>query len=618
MNVSGKRDAGAVISPVEVEAVSLDQGGLSEEAAKFRGLAKGEEAATLYLDMTDLIEYVKSNTSLSGIQRVVANIINGIEGYSRLKADCRIIPVIPEYDNCRVFAVDAALVVTMVDALEVARADRTPLNKAIEAVYASRKLVEPKSGDTFAIAGAFWIYAHFDMVRQMRDRGVKFVVFIHDLIQISHPEYVHEAATLVFRRSLVDVLTLADAVLTNSEFVAEDVRDFMRKHTTFEVPVTAVPLATELKPTSSGHRALGEKVRDLIGEPYVLSVSTIEVRKNHMYMIRVWEQLIRKNVANIPLLVFVGKVGWDIEPFLKYLNESDHLGGRLHVIHGVTDYELSELYRHAMFTIFPSFIEGFGLPLGESLAYGKPCISSNRASMPEVGGKFARYINPEDVREGAAEVERLLADPGELQRWTAEIAAGYKPRTWFEFVTDFFNAATEVDKIDGGMNGVIEAGEIVGMGRDEIKRRDGLGKRLAYLAPARIRGWHAVEGWGCWASSRRATLRFPTVLPGASPITLYLMLTLPDGTKFDAVSIVAEVGGISTRFGRFKAAPKWVVLDGKTDANGVVEIILVSSGQFGRADARELYVGVQALAYCERRDVEARLSLIEKIALGGD
>ena len=185
---------------------------------------------------------------------------------------------------------------------------------------------------------------------------MKFVVFIHDLIQISHPEFVHEAATLTFRRALLDVLMLANGVLTNSEFVAQDVRNFMRKRMKFELPVQAVPLATELAPTGGKSLVLSKKVREVIDEPYVLSVSTIEVRKNHMFMVRLWEKLIENHIPNIPNLVFVGKLGWDIDKFKRYLDTTDHLGGRLRVLHGVTDYELSELYEHAMFTMFPSLV----------------------------------------------------------------------------------------------------------------------------------------------------------------------------------------------------------------------------------------------------------------------
>ena len=427
---------------------------------------------TIFLDMTDLIEYAKTNPSLSGIQRVVANLIGGIEHYYNKHQEVHIIPVIPEYDNMRAFAVNRSLVLLMIKALQEAAVDRAALNKAIDAVYASRKPVEPKRGDIFVIAGAFWIYPHYDMILRFRDEGVKFVVFIHDLIQISHPEFVHEAATLTFRRALVDVLMLANGVLTNSEFVAQDVRNFMQTRMKFELPVQAVPLATELPPSGGRNRTLSDKVRDVIRDPYVLSVSTIEVRKNHMYMVRLWEKLIESHIPNIPNLVFVGKIGWDVEKFRQYLTESDHLGGRLRVLHGVTDFELSELYEHAMFTMFPSFVEGFGLPVGESLAHRKPCISSNRSSMPEVGGKFARYVNPEDVGEGYALVRDLLANPDKLDHWTSEIATSFKPKTWDRFSMEFFDAAAKISKPDEhAANRLIEAATLSGWARPKSPAR---------------------------------------------------------------------------------------------------------------------------------------------------
>ena len=599
MNVSGGSGAVDAI-PVDVDNAIRPGGEPPREA-------------TLYLDMTDLMEYVKSNSSLSGIQRVVANVIGRIGAYCETNAGRTIVPVIPEYDNRRVFAVDTSLVTRMIAALEASRADRAPLMKAIEAVYNSRRLVEPKAGDVFAIAGAFWIYQHFDMVRDLRGRGVRFVVFIHDLIQISHPEYVHEAATLTFRRALVDVLLLADAVLTNSEFVAEDVREFMRRRIDFELPVTAVPLATELG-RIDGQKILSDKVRNVLSERYALSVSTIEVRKNHMYMVRVWEQLIRDNVLDIPLLVFAGKIGWDIEPFQAYLKSSDYLGGRLHVINDVTDYELSELYEHALFTLFPSFVEGFGLPVGESLAHGKPCIASNRASMPEVGGKFARYVDPENVGQGVAEVERLLRDPQALEQWTEEIVEGFRPRTWTEFVDDFFGAIFEVEKRPGPFNGAIEPGEIVGMGRDEVRQRDALGKRLIYLALARAKGWHPVETQGCWANSRRATLRFPTSLPANALATLYLMLQLPNGTNSESVSVVVETKGRSARVTGLQVQPKWHIVDARTDENGVIDLALISAGTFAHPDPRELFIGLKALAYCAEGDADGRMMMLERIS----
>ncbi len=231
---------------------------------------------------------------------------------------------------------------------------------------------------------------------------------------------------------------LADFVMTNSEYVANDVRKFMSSRLNFSVPVKSAPLATALvgeqKQVSQPTR---RDVRAAASSPFVLSVSTIEVRKNHLYMIKIWEELIAKGAKNIPNLVFVGKLGWDIEPLMKYIDQSGHLDGRLHILSNVSDHELTYLYDKCLFTMFPSFVEGFGLPVGESLAHGKPCIASNRSSMPEVGGRFVKYVSPEDVEGGVRLVEELLADPAALSAWEKEIREEYKPRTWTEFAAGF-------------------------------------------------------------------------------------------------------------------------------------------------------------------------------------
>jgi glycosyltransferase involved in cell wall biosynthesis len=588
--------------------------GLGGDVSDLEG-ADALAVKTIYVDMTDLIVYVQTNASLSGIQRVVANLIEGIDAFSALHENINVVPVIPEYDKMRVFSVNRHLVLAMIEALHKGGSN---IQKAVDAVYATRVLVKPKRGDIFTIAGAFWIYPHYDMIQRLRENGVKFVIFIHDLIQISHPQYVHKAATLVFRRALIDVLKLANGVLTNTEFVAGEVRQFMRENLNFEIPVKSVFLSTELTKPSKALAAPSDKVQEVLAEPYALSVSTIEVRKNHMYMVKIWERLIREKVPNIPNLVFVGKLGWDIEPFQDYLDHSDQLEGRLKVLSGVTDAELSDLYKGAMFTMFPSFVEGFGLPVGESLAYGKPVISSNRASMPEVGGKFARYVDPDDIYEGFTLVRDFLTHPDKLAQWTAEVQSGYRSRTWREFAIDYLQSTTEIDKADARpVNGVFEAGDVVGMGSAEVDRRGDLGKPLTYLAPARRVGWHAVEPWGCWASARRATLHLPTRLAPNSEVCVYLHLQTPGRTDPEAVSLHVDVGGRLNVFKRLQPRRHWVVAEGRTDAEGAISISIVSSGRYDKPDTRELFVGLASLGFCKADDLLARITILERIVLEG-
>lgn len=621
MNVTTNSDGATkehqiLASPDEI--VTPESPGHAEDGPQLEALARAVGAVTIYLDMLDLIDYVQVNISLSGIQRVVSNLVAGSINYAKSHPNYKIVPVFLNRKTNEILSVETPLVIDMLRELEGAKLDRTGLDTAIRTLYETGKTFEPKSGDYFAIPGAFWIYPNFDQIRPMQERGVKFIVYVHDLIPITNPEFVDDAATRAFRLALVDGLMLADGALTNSEFVADQVREFMRQRTTFELPVMAVPLATELRPISGDKKSLGAKVREIVSEDFVLAVSTIENRKNYVYLVRIWETLLRNHVPNVPHLVFVGKLGWDIRPFIDQLNATDYLGGRLHLLHEVSDYELSELYKHAMFTMYPSFAEGFGLPVGESLGYGKPCLSSNRASMPEVGGKFARYFDPDDVNEGYAEVLRLLSNPQELERWADQIVSEYKPRLWSDFVSDFFDTVAEIDQnAHRAANCVVEPGDIVGMGRNEIARRDGLGKRLTYLSPIRVKGWHGVEDWGCWSSSRRSILKFSTPLPPLTPITLYMFLDVPAGTSADGVSVTAEVGDVMNRLNKFYTSPKWCLLEGKTDDRGDVEIITICAGPFARPDVRELFIGLRALAYCSTKDTEARMTLLERVLVGG-
>ena len=107
-----------------------------------------------------------------------------------------------------------------------------------------------------------------------------------------------------------------------------------------------------------------------------------------------------------------------------------------------------------------SIAEGFGLPIGESLAYKKPCIASNTTSMPEVGGRFVRYLEPWNQSEGYAVVRDTILDPKGLAEWTADIEANFHPKTWQEFCEEFFSTAigtsTALPKGPGLLNFVTE------------------------------------------------------------------------------------------------------------------------------------------------------------------
>ena len=384
------------------------------------------------------------------------------------------------------------------------------------------------------------------MIVTLRSQGVKFGVFIHDLIQIKNPEYVHKEATLVFRKALIDVLTLANFVLTNSEYVAKEVREFLTERLNFSVPVKAVPLATELRESSQSHTGVGPEILDACRDEFVLCVCTIEVRKNHIYLIQIWEKMIHELNARVPNLIFVGKWGWEVDALQEYLENRDALGDWLHIFNGISDTELEYLYRHCLFTAFASFAEGWGLPVGESLAYGKPCVASNTTSIPEVGGELVRYVDPFDLRSGYDAIKQLVTDRSDLAEWTQQIGDQFRPKGWRTFCTELFDTVMALcqDSAGDGLlnNCILPSGEILFIGDDDVTRLDSSGHKLVTFRMARFGGWHPIEDWGVWASQRRARLQFRTDLNENDEIKLYLLLKVPPGSENAKCVVKAGAG----------------------------------------------------------------------------
>ena len=157
-----------------------------------------------------------------------------------------------------------------------------------------------------------------------------------------------------------------DFVLTNSVFVASEVKAYLQEYLNFSLPVRPILLPTELRKSKKSAKVLNDNIRKMASEEYVLCVATIEVRKNHMYQVRIWERLIKEFGEKIPKLVWVGKWGWQIDDLRHHLAEQGCVGDWLFIFNDISDDELEFLYNHCLFTIYTSFAEGFGLPIGES------------------------------------------------------------------------------------------------------------------------------------------------------------------------------------------------------------------------------------------------------------
>lgn len=128
---------------------------------------------------------------------------------------------------------------------------------------------------------------------------------------------------------------------------------------------------------------------------------------------------------------------------LKDISLDPETEGLISILNHVSDADLNYLYEKAKFCVFPSFYEGWGLPVGEALAKGKAIICSSTGSLPEVGGRYVLYADPWSPSEWAKCIYMLTSDPEYLRKIEADVISGYKPYQWNASALSF---STVIDK----------------------------------------------------------------------------------------------------------------------------------------------------------------------------
>jgi glycosyltransferase involved in cell wall biosynthesis len=286
-------------------------------------------------------------------------------------------------------------------------------------------------GDVLVNLADFWVQQ--DQVaayERMRQRGCRLIQFIYDIIPVTHPHVCHPESIGPFRRTLAAIIDNASGYLVASNYVEREFAGYLARSGTARRPMKSVTLGWDRDDGDAAAATLPETLerRGLRDGGYLLQVGTIEPRKNHLLAVRALQRLYGKLGRRLPPTLFVGRLGWRTEPLLNELMGIDYLGGRIRILDDVDDTELFALYRGCRFTLFPSFVEGWGLPVQESLRFGKPCLASGAASIPEAGLDLADYIDPYDVDAFAAAMERWIVDDADIASVTARIAAGLARR----------------------------------------------------------------------------------------------------------------------------------------------------------------------------------------------
>lgn len=396
----------------------------------------------LLLDLTDMFAFFRQSVRKTGMQRLQAGVLTSIIERD-IGGDIAITFFDDSLSEYRVAS--TLLACELVDASNAEATTVHDLQVIMNQMFGAAEPLRSRPGDFYLVLGAFWFdRGYLPRLNGLRRNGASVGIYFHDLIPYTHPEYVDVATQQHFTGKLQEALSSIDFACTNSMFVAGELKAFIAEKA-LNIPVGPVPLGHEL-PDADG-TPVPEAFIHSVPPEFVLCVGTIEKRKNHVLLLEVWKRLRAKHGDKIPTLVIVGKWGWRIEEFREKLADAKNVGGKVVVREGLADNELQYLYRHCLFTAFPSLVEGWGLPVGESLNLGKPCIASNSSSIPEVGGDLVRYFDPKNVDEAYAVIEAAILDRADLAAWGESIRTTFKPRSWDDVTDDLIATSFELSAL---------------------------------------------------------------------------------------------------------------------------------------------------------------------------
>jgi glycosyltransferase involved in cell wall biosynthesis len=224
-------------------------------------------------------------------------------------------------------------------------------------------------------------------IAALKRKGVKFIPLVHDIIPVAYPEYASPEGVRRHIKRIEAFNSLADGIIANSGTTAKDI-----KHVLSQRPSRPDIL---IAPLGIDHNSPDTNFPTPI-EPYFVCLGTIEPRKNHLLLLNTWRVLAERFGPDTPKLILIGRRGWENENILDMLERCQALAGIVREYTNLPDGAVAQLLKGARALLFPSFTEGYGLPLAEALAHGVPAICSDLPALREVGRDVPEYLDPLD------------------------------------------------------------------------------------------------------------------------------------------------------------------------------------------------------------------------------
>ena len=249
------------------------------------------------------------------------------------------------------------------------------------------------------------------------------IYFIHDLIPITHAEYCRVGERAAHEQRLRVMLQGSGGLISNSQSTLDTLGYWARSQGLPMPPAVVASLApAPLVAPSDASPPLAQ--------PYFVVLGTIEPRKNHLLLLNLWREMVAQRGASTPHLVLIGRRGWECENVVDMLERCDALRAHVHEVAGCSDTTLAHYLHHARALLFPSFAEGFGMPLVESLLLGTPVVASTLPVFQEIAGQVPDYLSPIDGPGWMQAVHDYAASPAPRRDAQLRRMKGLPMPTW--------------------------------------------------------------------------------------------------------------------------------------------------------------------------------------------
>lgn len=269
--------------------------------------------------------------------------------------------------------------------------------------YRDATALLPENGDLLLLLDSSWHMDIWRSVGKAKESGAKVILVLYDIIPVTHPEFCEDPLINAFETWFASALKFVDGFIAISATVQNDFSTFLENQygSGHGKKIDFFHLGCDFNIAQVKDDRVRDKVRQVFDERSTyLMVSTLEPRKNHSYLLDTFDGLWAKGI-NVNLC-FIGRIGWKVDELLDRIKSSREYQKRLFFWPDINDVELAYCYKHASMLVFPSFIEGFGLPIIESLGHGLPVLASDTPIHREVGLDHIGYFD--------------LADPGSLEQ----------------------------------------------------------------------------------------------------------------------------------------------------------------------------------------------------------